>query len=87
LKFKDFNKFRLFQDRATPVFIAAQNGHRTVLLLLLAAGANPEIPRNDGATALWIGSQMGHDHIVKLLLQNGCKVDVVRCVSAIILKH
>ena len=72
------------KDRATPLFISAQNGHRTILLMLLAAGANADLARNDGATALWIASQMGHDHIVKVLLQKGANVDAVRCVS---LKH
>lgn len=46
--------------------------------MLLAAGANADVPRNDGATPLWIASQMGHDHIVKVLLQNGAYVDAVR---------
>lgn len=46
--------------------------------MLLAAGANADVPRNDGATPLWIASQMGHDHIVKILLQNGAHVDAVR---------
>lgn len=71
-------RFPPTQDRATPLFISAQNGHRTVLLMLLTAGANADVPRNDGATPLWIASQMGHDHIVKVLLQNGAYVDAVR---------
>lgn len=70
------------QDRATPVFIAAQNGHRTVLSLLITAGANPDMKRIDGATPLWIAAQMGHDHICKVLLQNGAFVDAVRCDGA-----
>uniref|UniRef100_A0A182YFX8 ANK_REP_REGION domain-containing protein n=1 Tax=Anopheles stephensi TaxID=30069 RepID=A0A182YFX8_ANOST len=70
------------QDRATPLFIAAQNGHSLVLKLLLAAGANPDAPRNDGATPLWIAAQMGHDHVVKILLHNGAVVDAVRCDGA-----
>jgi ankyrin repeat protein len=69
------------KDRATPVFIAAQNGHKAVLQLLIAAGAHLDVPRNDGATPLWIASQMGHDHIAKLLLQHGAFVDATRCVS------
>lgn len=52
------------------------------MLLLLSAGANCDLPRNDGATALWISAQMGHDHIVKVLLQNGAFVDSVRCDGA-----
>lgn len=70
------------KDRATPLFIAAQNGHRSVLLLLLSVGANVDDARHDGATPLWIAAQMGHDHIVKVLLQHGAYVDSVRCDGA-----
>lgn len=72
------------QDRATPIFIASQNGHRTVLLTLLAEGGDPNVCRIDGASPLWIASQMGHDHITRLLLKSGVHVDAVRCVS---MKH
>lgn len=71
-------KLDIFQDKATPVFIASQNGHRSVLLMLLAAGAAVDTRRNDGATPLWIAAQMGHDHICKVLLQNNAEVDAVR---------
>lgn len=69
------------QDRATPIFIASQNGHRSVLLTLLAEGGDPNVCRIDGASPLWIASQMGHDHVVRVLLKNGALVDAVRCVS------
>lgn len=71
----------LLQDRATTIFIASQNGHRAVLLTLLAEGVDPNICRCDGASPLWIAAQMGHDHIVRILLKNGAHVDAVRCVS------
>lgn len=71
------------QDRATPIFIASQNGHRAVLLALLGEDGDPNVCRIDGASPLWIASQMGHDHIVRVLLKNGARVDAVRCVSAI----
>lgn len=63
------------------MFIASQNGHRAVLLQLLAQGCNPNVCRIDGASPLWIAAQMGHDHIVRILLKNGAYVDAVRCVS------
>lgn len=87
--FQFFFLFRIFQyknvilqDRASAAFIAAQNGHRTVLSLLILAHASMDIKRIDGATPLWIAAQMGHDHICKVLLQNGANVDTVRCDGA-----
>ncbi|KDQ65317.1 Ankyrin repeat domain-containing protein 29 [Zootermopsis nevadensis] len=66
------------QDRATPLFIASQNGHFKILLLLLAHGAVPDSRRTDGATPLWIAAQMGHDHVVRQLLKVGASVDAYR---------
>lgn len=77
-----FAFFRFVQDRATPIFIASQNGHRAVLLTLLAEGGDPNICRIDGASPLWIAAQMGHDHIVRVLLKSGARVDAVRCDGA-----
>jgi ankyrin repeat protein len=54
--------------------------------MLLAAGANADVPRNDGATPLWIASQMGHDHIVKILLQNGAYVVSLKSVLKVRMK-
>lgn len=64
------------------MFISAQNGHRTVLSLLIQADAEIDVKRMDGATPLWIAAQMGQDHICKVLLQNGANVDTVRCDGA-----
>lgn len=71
----------LLQDRATPLFIAAQNGHYKILVYLLAQGAEADPRRTDGATPLWIAAQMGHDHIVAQLLKVGARVDAARHVS------
>lgn len=75
--------FLQFQDRATPLFIAAQNGHYKILVYLLAQGADADPRRTDGATPLWIAAQMGHDHIVAQLLKAGARVDAARHVSKI----
>lgn len=74
-------KIPSFQDRATPLFIAAQNGHYKILVYLLAQGAEPDPRRTDGATPTWIAAQMGHDHIVAQLLKAGARVDAARHVS------
>lgn len=71
----------LFQDRATPLFIAAQNGHYQILMFLLSQGAEPDTRRTDGATPLWIAAQMGHHNIVRELLHHGARVDSTRHVS------
>jgi hypothetical protein len=71
------------QDRATPLFIAAQNGHFKILVFLLSQGANPDSRRTDGATPLWIAAQMGHDHVVRQLLKAGASVDARRNVSLV----
>ncbi|CAD6997750.1 unnamed protein product [Ceratitis capitata] len=55
------------KDRATPVFIAAQNGHRTVLSLLITAGANPDMKRIDGATHTLDCRTIGTRPICKVL--------------------
>lgn len=81
-QYKKTNLLFALQDRASAAFIAAQNGHRTVLSLLILAHASMDIKRIDGATPLWIAAQMGHDHICKVLLQNGANVDTVRCDGA-----
>jgi ankyrin repeat protein len=69
------------QDRATPLFIASQNGHFKILMFLLSQGAIPDSRRTDGATPLWIAAQMGHDHVVRQLLKAGASVDAKRNVS------
>lgn len=76
-----FAVLSLFQDKATPLFIASQNGHLDIIELLLNSGAYHDAARTDGASPLWIAAQMGHDHIVKILCRHGAKVDQIRNVS------
>lgn len=65
------------QDGASPLFIAAQNGHEEACLVLLRAGA-ADGARSDGASPLWIAAQCGHDHVARALLRHGAAVDHVR---------
>lgn len=71
-------KHRRLQDGASPLFIAAQNGHEDVCGALLGAGATVDCARGDGASPLWIAAQCGHDHVARTLLRRGAAVDHVR---------
>ena len=70
-------------DGASPLFLAAQNGHARVLVHLLDQPGLPlDTQRRDGASPLWIAAQMGHEDCVRLLLRAGAKVDLARADGA-----
>lgn len=50
---------------------AAHGGHIEVIRMLLAAGANPNIPEGEGVTALTVAAEAGHLEVVKALLAAG----------------
>jgi len=62
---------------ATPVFIAAQNGHAKVVRLLAELGANVKTPMN-GCTPVFIAAQNGHAKVVRLLAELGANVETPR---------
>lgn len=55
----------------TALLMASRLGNVSVVRLLLAAGADPEIKANDGNTALIWASYKGQLSVVKLLLRHG----------------
>ncbi len=55
---------------ATPLHMAAQNGHRDVVELLLAKGAEVNAKDNYDWTPLHIAAQYGHKDVVELLRQH-----------------
>ena len=67
----DVNKAKT--DRgATPLYIAAQNGHEGVAEQLVKAGADVnKATTSDGGTPLYIAAQNGHEGVVEKLLKAG----------------
>ena len=65
------------QGGATPLHIAAQNGHLGVVKALLSAGAEKDARRADGVTPLFIAACHGHSDIVKALIEAGAEVDAI----------
>ncbi|HEX9048880.1 MAG TPA: ankyrin repeat domain-containing protein [Verrucomicrobiae bacterium] len=60
----------------TALTVAAEEGFISILELLLANKANPNVTDNrNGQTPLWLAMYKGHDKCVKLLLAAGANVD------------
>ena len=65
--------------RATPLYVAAKNGHIEVVKRLLAKNADVDKARAlDGATPLFAAAENGHTEVVKMLLAKNANVDKAR---------
>ncbi|RYP12344.1 hypothetical protein DL765_007390 [Monosporascus sp. GIB2] len=60
----------------TPLHWASENGHDTVVKLLLESGADTNVEDDMGRTPLHWASENGHDTVVKLLLESGADTNV-----------
>ncbi|KAL2866240.1 ankyrin repeat domain-containing protein [Aspergillus lucknowensis] len=54
-------------DTATPLFIAAANGHTSILNLLLESRANPNATDNESRTPLYAAAAAGNEEVVRIL--------------------
>ena len=60
---------------STPLFAAARYGHTPVVIELIKAGADVNVPRSDGFTPLHVAASKGHEACVVLLIQAGADVN------------
>jgi ankyrin repeat protein len=60
---------------ATPLYIAAKEGHTAIAEALLAKGAAVDSEESMGNTPLYIAAQEGHVEVVKLLLEKGARIE------------
>ena len=63
------------QHGSTPLHLAASNGCRDVVAILLSRGADPNLPDGNGRTALHLAAEVGHCRVLQLLLDHGANVD------------
>lgn len=66
---------RPLNSEATPLYVAAQNGHQGNVQLLIEHRCNVNKATRDKATPLFIASQMGFNAIVDELIQARAQVD------------
>ena len=58
------------------LWLAASEGHLSVLELLVSEGANVDATSNDGKTALMIASYSGHLSVCEYLISQNCDATI-----------
>lgn len=63
-------------ENCTPVYIASQEGHLSIVKKLIEYGADIHLPREDNETPLSAAAKNGRMEIVKLLVELGSDVNI-----------
>lgn len=72
------NPNSLKEDKASPLFIASQAGHREVVVELLRARGDPDLARENNVTPVFMAVQNQHSSTLASLLEGAAKPDVPR---------
>jgi len=64
-------------DDTTALFLAAQNGHESVVRALIAEGVNVDAARDDGMTPLFVATRRCHRGVVRALVDAGATVELL----------
>uniref|UniRef100_A0A1I8FUG1 ANK_REP_REGION domain-containing protein n=2 Tax=Macrostomum lignano TaxID=282301 RepID=A0A1I8FUG1_9PLAT len=63
-------------DGCSPMYIAAQNGHRQVVAALLKAQTTLDLQQERGRTAIYAAAQEGHAEVVEVLSRAAADVNI-----------
>ena len=54
----------------TPLYMAAQEDHESIVNLLLESGADPALEMDNGFTPLDVAMQQGHNNVASILVRH-----------------
>ena len=64
------------EDGNTPLHVACDSGHDSIVKLLIDKGAKIDILNNSGKSPFYLACQHGHDSIVEFLIKKDVNVDM-----------
>jgi ankyrin repeat protein len=68
--------YRSAYNGRIPLHLACQEGHESVVKVLLESGADVDVADICRKTPLHFACQEGHESVIKMLVENGADIDV-----------